>query len=304
VADNHGATLTSAIRSLLYVPGNRPERIAKALASAADCVIVDLEDSVSVAHKVGARGVAAAAIDACAVRPGGRLAVRVNALHSGLLQGDVDVLNGVWSRLDFVIHPMTADASTVHEVVRHLAAADERADSESEGPLLIPLVETAAGVLSAREIAAADARVFTLALGPADLAHELGLTPTARGDELRQARAMLVLAAAAAGRERPIDGPWLDLADASGLRESVSEARRLGFSGKQVIHPSQLQLVHDGLAPTSGEVAWARRVVSAFETAESAGIASIRLDDGSFVDYPVARRAAAILERVTDASSA
>jgi citrate lyase subunit beta / citryl-CoA lyase len=287
------------VRSFLYVPGDRPDRIAVALASPADCVVVDLEDSVASSGKAEARSQAVAAIAAGTARPG-RVAVRVNAFESGLFEDDLSALERVWGRLDFIVHPMTADASTVAAVVLRLEAQD----SECPGPLLIPLVETAAGVLSAREISAADPRVFTVALGPADLSAELGVIPTARGEELQGARSLLVLAAAAAGRERPIDGPWLDLADEDGLRQSVATGRHLGFSGKQVIHPRQIQVVHDGFAPTADELAWARRVVSAFEAAEAEGTASIRLDDGTFVDYPVARRAAALVARARDEESA
>jgi citrate lyase subunit beta / citryl-CoA lyase len=290
-----GHQLMTAIRTMLFVPGDRPDRIVKAVASDADCTMVDLEDAVAASAKDHGRAGAANGI-AAAARDRGRIGVRVNALASGLLGDDLIALTPIWPLLNFVMLPMVPDADTVREVAALLARVDKNA-AVDVGPRLIPLIETAQGVLAAPAIAAAQPRLFTLAFGPADLSNQLGITLTPAGTELLHARSQLVLAAAAAGLVPPIDGPWLDLRDTTGLRRSATAARDLGFSGKQVLHPSQIGPVRDAFAVTPDQLAWARAVDRAFADAESQGVSSIQLPDGTFVDYPVARRARALLDR-------
>jgi citrate lyase subunit beta/citryl-CoA lyase len=219
----------------------------------------------------------------------------VNALPTGLVEDDLRALVPVLGAVDLVILPMASDPAAVTDLAGLLAEAEARTDLPAGRVALMPLIETAAGVLAAKQIAAAHDRVHTLTFGPADLSRELGVTPTADGTELFHARCQVVLAAAAAGRVPPIDGPHLDLADPEGLTRSAALARRLGFGGKQVIHPAQLAAVRRAFAPSQAELAWARDVDQAFREAERQGVGSIRLADGSFVDYPIAHRARAIL---------
>ena len=277
------------LRSWLYVPGDRPDRVPKALAAGPDCVVVDLEDAVAAERKDVARAATAQALTA-APAGGSALGVRLNALATGLLDDDLAALRPVWDRLGVLLLPMTPDAGTVVEVVELLDRVDGGA-----GPRLVPMVETAGAVLGAAAIAAASPRVLTLALGPADLSAELGLQLTPAGTELLHARSQLVLAAAAAGCPGPVDGPWLDVADDAGLAESAAAARRLGFSGKQAVHPRQLPAVRAAFAPGVAELAWAQAVDEAFTEAQARGVAAVRLADGTFVDPPVAARARALL---------
>lgn len=273
------------LRTILFVPGDRPDRIIKAYRSGADAIVVDLEDAVAAAAKDTAR---AAAPEAIAAGHGGpcRTGVRINAIDTGLAEDDVRALTPVLDRIDLVVVPMVSDAAAVRRASELLGAAPAR---------LLPLVETAAGVLAARDIAAADPRVYTLTFGPADLSRELTVTPTADGPELLFARSQVVLAAAAAGRVPPIDGPYLQLQDDAGLARSAELARRLGFAGKQVIHPRQIDAVRAAFTTDPEQLAWARAVDRAFTEAERRGVSSIQLDDGTFVDYPIARRARALL---------
>lgn len=284
----------SLLRTLLFVPGNRPDRIEKAFTSTADCVIVDLEDAVAVSEKADARQLATAAVATHALVRSGSIAVRVNGFASGLLREDLAALVEVWQHVRLIILPMTEEASSVAALAGMLAENDLHA-GVGTGPLIVPLVETAAGVLAAPAIATADPRVATLALGPADLSAQLGVALSAAGTELLVARSQLVLASAAAGLTAPIDGPWLNLDDEDGLRRSTESARDLGFGGKMVLHPRQLSPVTEVFSPSAKLLAWAAEVDNAFSKAELAGVASIRLPDGTFVDYPVARRARAIL---------
>ncbi|MQA98250.1 MAG: CoA ester lyase [Streptosporangiales bacterium] len=282
--------------SWLFVPGDRPDRIVKAVGGEADRAIVDLEDAVAASAKERARETAAQGILA-APRDGARVGVRVNAVATGLFEDDIAALIPVWPLLDAVVLPMVPDALTVRRAALSMARADTAAGTRRAGPRLIPQIETAQGVLAAHDVAAAHPRVLTLAFGPADLSNELGVTPSAEGVELLHARSRLILAAAAARRTAPVDGPWLNLDDLDGLRRSTEEARRLGFSGKQVIHPKQIATVHEVFAVSASELAWARTVDEAFTEAERRGVSSIRLPDGTFVDYPVAHRARTLLAR-------
>lgn len=287
--------VNAPLRTLLFVPGNRPDQISKALVSGADAVIVDLEDAVALAAKDAAR---AGAVEGIAPLPaaGCSVAIRLNALATGMLDVDLAALARIWKRLDFIVLPMVPDGDTVQQVAARLKTNDGRSGKDRPTGIL-PLIETADGVLNATEIARADPRVLTLTFGPADLSAQLGIELSAEGAELSYARSRLVLAAAASGLPGPVNGPWLDLEDQDGLERSAQSARRLGFRGQQIIHPCQLETVRAVFKPTADQVAWARAVETAFTEAERSGIASIRLDDGSFVDYPIARRARDILEQ-------
>ncbi|MQA85537.1 MAG: CoA ester lyase [Streptosporangiales bacterium] len=287
-------TRGARLRTLLFVPGDRPDRIAKAYASGADGVAVDLEDAVASSAKAKARELTAAS-----VREHGErrciATVRINALDTGLAQDDLDALAPALPELDAVLLPK-ASPDHVRDLGERLGSLEEAAGVEPGRLAILPIIETAAGVLSAAAVAAAaNERVHTLLFGPADLADELGLTLTVEGTELLHARSQVVLAAAAAGRAGPLDGPHFALDDSDGLSRSAALARRLGFAGKTVLHPRQLEAVHAAFAPTASDLAWAREVDQAFREAEAAGMSSIRIADGSFVDYPIARRARALL---------
>lgn len=285
------------LRTLLFVPGDRPDRIAKAIGSSADGVAIDLEDAVALSRKDAARTLTVGALRDVPADGSPVICVRINAIDSGFADDDVVALESVLDRIDLIIVPMSANADAVRHTAELLTQAERWIGARGRTGI-IPLIETAEGVFDARAIAAADARVHTLAFGPADLSRELGVTPTADGDEFLFARSQLVLAAAAAHRPPPIDGPYLDLGDDAGLGRSARRARALGFSGKQVIHPGQIDTVAAAFAATAAEIDWARAVDAAFTAAEADGVSSIRLTDGTFVDYPIARRARAILAGV------
>lgn len=268
------------MRAPLFVPGDRTDRLPRALAGPADGVILDLEDSVAAAAKEPARRAVVEAVES--TTGDARLLVRVNGLDSPWFADDLAALDPVLHRLAGVLLPKTTAATDV----------DELAEVLPDGPTALPIVESATGVLEAPRIAAAR-RVSQLLFGPADLSAELGVDVTPAGRELAHARSAVVLAAAAAGLARPLDGPHLALPDPDGLRTGCLAARELGFGGKAAIHPEQLATVREVFAPSEQEVAWARAVLSAYR--RSAGPGAVRLDDGTFVDEPVARRAEQIV---------
>jgi citrate lyase subunit beta/citryl-CoA lyase len=285
--------VASRLRTALFVPGDQPQRIAKGVGYDTDAVVVDLEDAVSDVSKVRARDTEVEAISHLDPPPA-RLLVRINGPDSAYFDDDLSAVARVLDRVWAVVLPKATtadDVTRLHDRITDLEGAGHQGHHTG----ILPIVETAAGVLSALDIVSASARVKTLLFGAADLSTQLQVDTTADGHELMHARSHVVLAAAAAGVSRPLDGPYLRLDDPAGLRRSTEHARRLGFGGKAVIHPGQLATVTSVFSPDSGQVQWARAVDEAFSTAERDGRASIRLDDGTFVDYPVARRARAIL---------
>jgi citrate lyase subunit beta / citryl-CoA lyase len=261
--------LPDRARSLLFVPGDRPERFDKATASGADLVVIDLEDAVAPEAKEFARQQAAAHAAA-----GHRAAVRINAVGTPWHEGDVAALAG--SGAAVVMLPKAIAGPGLGALGR-------------TGASVIALVETAAGILDARAVASTPG-VCRLAFGSFDLAAELGIDPL---DEqaLLAARTALVLGSAAAGLPAPVDGVRARIDDDAGLRAEAEAARRLGFTGKLCIHPRQVPIVRAAFAPTADQVAWARRVVSAAD-----GGRAVAAVDGSMVDKPVLDRARRVLD--------
>ena len=271
----------------LFVPGDRPERVHKAIDLGVDAVIIDFEDAVAPARKATARQLTAELLQE--LRPGCGIGVRINGLEDpDAVAADLEALQSCWATVDAVMLPKASSPDQIRQLEELLTKAGSQA-------AILPLVETAQGIEDAVRIAAASPRVATLVLGPADLSAELGVVPTPAGLELLMARSRLVLACAAAGLARPIDGPWLVLNDDSGLAESARQARLLGFGGKASIHPQQLAAIREAFSPSADEVAWARQVLDAFEESLEAGVGAVKLADGTFIDAPVADRARSIL---------
>lgn len=267
--------MTSVLRgatTLLFVPGDRPERFAKAAAAGADVVVIDLEDAVSPAAKDEAR---TAALDWLSAA---EAAIRINATGTPWHDADVAAL-AASGRPRLVVVPK-ADRVALAAVTAALA----------DGTELIALVETAAGVLDAAAIATTSG-VVRLAIGTYDLAAELGVDPD-DAMAMAAARGALVLASAGAGLPAPIDGVTGNVRDPDRLEADVTAARRLGFGGKLCIHPAQVAPTADGFAPGPDEIEWARRVADAAE-ASTGGVCTV---DGRMVDGPVVARARRILD--------
>lgn len=257
-------------RSLLFVPGSRPERFDKALAAGASAVIIDLEDAVAPADKDAARAALAAWL-----QPHHAVIVRINSVDTAWFEHDLALCGqpGVAA----VMVPKAERADTLARVT----AAGARA--------LLPLVESAAGLAVLGSLAAAPG-VLRLAFGAIDLQVDLGLRD-ATEDELLPFRLQLVLASRLAGIAAPVDGVSTAIDDEGQLRVDVMRARRLGFAGKLCIHPKQVASVNRWLAPSEAELAWARQVLAAAAAAGGSAVAV----DGKMVDKPVLLRAEALL---------
>ena len=275
------------LRALLFAPANDSRKMARFSTSAADAVVVDLEDAVAVAQKTAARGMAATALSACRDQVA---MVRVNGPISGLMEDDIRAVVG--APLDCLVIPKVESADV-------LLVADEmvtRLERDRQLPerriRFLPLIETAMGVAHCEEIAArAPARVVTLIFGLGDFSADMGVDLTDGGDELLYARSCIAVAARAARMRSPLDGPYLDFRNLDGLVRDTQRSRSLGFRGRVVIHPSQVEPVQSTYSKLSdAELDRARRIVAAFEQAESRGVAAIEVD-GGLVDYPVYRSA-------------
>ncbi len=267
-------------RSLLYTPADRPERYVKAWRQgAADAVCADLEDAVAPENKDQARRMVVDALRQVPKAPALR-AVRVNA--AGTPQHEADVAAALAAGCDLLVVPKCEDPA----VLARLAARVER---EAAGPTrLVAIIETARGVVNARELCAAGG-VAAVCFGAEDLAADAGLRRGPDNHEVLAARQWVALCAAAS-RVHAIDMITADFADHARVGREAREARAFGYRGKMLVHPSQVPPVHAAFRPTEEELAWARKVVAAVEAARVAAGGVVRLE-GRMVDVPVLEQA-------------
>lgn len=281
-----------AYRSFLFAPGNHARKVAKVFDCGADHVILDLEDAVAKAEKVATRALVVAALKR--PRKGGAY-IRVNAFSTEFCYGDAVAVVG--PGLDGIILPMVESREQL-VAFDWLVGALERERGLPAGSVdIIPIVETAKGIANAQAIAASGTRVKRIAFGAGDYTLDVNMEWTTGESELEHARAEMVVASRAAGLEAPIDTVWVHIKDLEGLAASARRARQLGFQGKMCIYPPQVEVVNRAFTPTETEIAFARRVVAAFEKAEREGSSSIQLD-GYFIDYPIVYKAQRTLELV------
>jgi citrate lyase subunit beta/citryl-CoA lyase len=279
----------------MFVPGAKARLLEKARTAAADAVILDLEDGVAPEAKAEARGLIRQALDAGPFGP--QVVVRINGWTGGLAQDDLAAtLPG--GGVDAVCLPKAENPDEVQALARWLDGweAQQGLAAGSLGVLL--MIETALGVLRALELARSSPRVQALCLGGEDLSRDLGAVRTREGQELAYARAHVVVAARAAG-VWAIDTVYTDLQDEDGLRAEASQARRLGYSGQLLIHPNQIEPVHQAWAPSAAEIEWARRVLASFDEATARGDGVVALD-GKMIDAPVVARARELLAAIED----
>lgn len=259
-------------RSFLFVPATRPERFAKALASGADAVIIDLEDAVAPADKVAARQALLPAMLALDPVQRSRLLVRINAAGTPWQAGDLAALR------EWVTHGLGAVMVPKAESVAGLADV-----ANAAGPCaLLPLIESVAGLDAANALAAGP-QVLRLAFGHLDFQADAGLACGADESELVPVRLALVLASRRAMLPAPVDGISPGTQDTAQLASDAARGRRGGFGGKLCIHPAQVAVVNAAFTPSAAEIDWAHRVVAGFSAA-GGGVFSL---DGRMVDAPV-----------------
>lgn len=276
------------MRSAMFVPGHRDRMIQKALASESDVLFLDIEDGVPPAEKDAARETIAAALRAVAENPPeGRHPlrfVRINAIGHERMHEDLATVLG--PGLEGFCLPKVETPDQIREVDDLLAGKDP--DGEVR---YIASIESALGLINAPQIAAASPRMAALMFGAEDFSKDLGL-PTLRvaeASELLYARSAVVMAATSA-HIQSVDGVWPDIRDPEGLLKDALQGRRVGFTGKSLIHPGQIETVNNVFRPDEGEVDYARRVIEAFEEAQARGDGAIALG-GQLIDAPIVDRA-------------
>ena len=285
------------IRTALFVPGNMPDRIEKAFGTEADVIIIDLEDAVPLSEKESSRSNVREKVTQFADR---MILVRTNALGSPFINGDLNetIIEGV----NGIILPKVEKADDIHDINKLLLEA-EKTRSIPEGTILIfPLIESAAAVQHVYDIVSTKTkpkRIYTVMFGAADYTLDMGIEMTMEGNELFYARSKIAIACRAAGIAPPIDTPFMiDLKNTEALISDAKRAKELGFQGKLVIHPDQIEPCNRIFSPLPEEIKMAKKIVKAFEESEAAGVAAIQLE-GKFIDYPVVKRSKDILALAT-----
>ena len=292
--------MNALMRSTLYVPGDQPEKMAKALKSGADGIIFDLEDAVAPSSKHAARLAVAEFIRKQFIRTQmteenrPSLLVRVNVGNAGIddLRGLVPVCG---AGLAAIYLPKISHLDELRTVDFELSALEAAAGLVPGALSVVVLVETAEGIFNARSIASGP-RVRRLAIGEADLSAELGVELTAGSEhEMLSARTMLVLASAAAGIDPPVGPVSTDFRDLDALRASCEGLRRMGFRGRSCIHPAQVAVVNEMFTPTVAQLEKAERLVANYDDALRAGDGVIVDDNGRMIDEAVVRSARRIV---------
>lgn len=270
-------------RTRLYLPGNEPKFFINAGLHSPDGIILDLEDSVAPSEKDAAQLLVRNALRSVDFYGAERM-VRINQLPKGI--DDLKFI--VPHNVHVILIPKCESAEQVKTVEKEVDKLKKQFDIKSE-IYFMPIIESALGVMKSYEIASASKFNCALAIGLEDYTADIGTQRTNEGRESIFARQMLVNAARAAGIQ-PIDTVFSDIADMEGLRQSVIEAKSLGFEGKGCIHPRQIPVVHQAFAPTADEIEKAKKIVLAFEEAEKKGIGVVALGS-KMIDPPVVKRA-------------
>ena len=286
------------MRSLLFVPGDSPRKLDKALSSGADVLLIDLEDSVDVAAKDDARRVTSAFVAEHRTKPDRpRLYVRVNGLTTGLTDADLDGVMPVAP--DGIILPKTVGGADVAHLGAKLAVREAEYGLEDGATRILAIAtENAAGVFALGTFAGASHRLTGLTWGGEDLSADLGAEANrdehgGYTDPYRLARSLTLMGAAAAGVDA-VDSVFTNFRDMAGLEAECRQARRDGFVAKMAIHPAQVPVINEAFTPSAEAIVRAQAVIEAFKTHPGAGVVGV---DGEMLDRPHLLRAERLLRR-------
>ncbi|MBN2542342.1 HpcH/HpaI aldolase/citrate lyase family protein [bacterium] len=276
-------------RSRLYLPGNNPNLMENAFLFGADCLILDLEDSVPLAEKLSARVLVKYALKYLNFGSSEKI-VRINPLESPFGKFDLEMI--IPMEPDTILIPkrnLKEDVINVDEIIQEIRS---RYGIKKE-IFLMPLIETAKGIWHSYDIAMASPNVCALCFGAEDFTADIGAERTREGHESFVARSMIVLGAKAAGVQA-IDTVWSDIQDEEGLVASAKEAKMMGFEGKGIIHPAQIEPVNRVFTPSQEEIEYAHQVLKAIEEAKKKGLAVASVGR-KMIDPPVVERAKRVL---------
>lgn len=278
-------------RTMLYVPGNNAGMIKDAGIYPTDCIMFDLEDSVSVAEKDSARFLVYEALMKIDY-PGKEILVRVNALNSEAGIQDLEAI--VRTGKAAIRLPKTETATDVLQCEAMIQHIEKESGMKTGTTKMMAAIESAAGVLNAKEIAAASERLIGIAIGAEDYVTDLKTTRSENGMELMFGRSMVLLAARAAGIDA-IDTVYSDVNNEEGFREEVKLIKQLGFDGKSIINPRQIKTVHEIFTPSHKDIDKSLAILNAMKEANKKGSGVIALN-GKMIDKPVVLRAQRILD--------
>jgi citrate lyase beta subunit len=279
-------------RSLLFVPGDSRRKIEKAITLGADCVCLDLEDGVALSQKQAARQTVAEALRGEYFGRSERM-VRLNRVGSNWEAEDL--AHTLATRPASVLLPKVESAEALQWLDAQITHAEQANDWPSGEIEMLAMVETARGVINLKEIAGASPRLTALIFGAEDLAGDIGAVRTREAWEVFYARSAVVTHAAAFGLQA-LDMVFVDYGDSAGLLAEAQQGAQMGFSGKQLIHPNQIEPVHAAFTPDSAALAHAQRVVQAAQENQAGGLGAFSLD-GKMVDMPVVKAAEQVLAK-------
>ena len=277
------------LRSMLFLPGNSERKIAKAYASDADAVILDLEDALAISEKPAGRENLNTVLKQPLAKP---TFVRVKALTTEHCYKDIQAV--ISANLSGIVLPKLEaphELQTIDWLVSQLEAERGLAHNSIE---IMPIIETAKGIAAVNAIAASSPRLRRLAFGMVDLAADMQLDLYDDFGAIQHARFAVSVASRAAGLQGPVDTAFVDIQNLERLGASTRQARAMGYAGKSCIHPSQIAVVNDVFSPSAAELERARKIVAAFEIAEASGSAAVMID-GMMIDYPVVTWAQQVL---------
>jgi citrate lyase subunit beta / citryl-CoA lyase len=277
-----------AIKSCLSVPASENRKVRRALASAADLVIIDFEDSIPPDGKQEARALAVAILTESSELQNGRrlIAIRINAAGSQWFLADVLAVVGL-DAVSGVVVPKVEGAGDLGTMDAVLASA-EAARGRARSLRTYALIETAGGLAAAGDIARASDRLVALIPGYADLGASLGRSGRELGSDYWMPVQSAIVVAARAAQRMVIDGPWLGVEDSADFQAALRRSRAIGFDGAWVLHPAQVATANSTFAPTPGELARAHQIIQAMKRAHAAGVGALQLD-GQMIDEAVVK---------------
>ena len=281
-----------ARRALLYMPGDDMHKIRKATTLGVDCVCMDIEDGVAFNRKSEARKTIVDALHVLEFGRSERL-VRINPVGSGLELEDL--LAGLEGRPDGIVIPKVENSDQVRWASQSIASIEKKYDWPAGGISLIAIVETGSGIINLPQIAAADPRLQALIFGAEDLAGDIGAIRSREGWEVFYARSAVVTHAAAFNLQA-IDMVYLDFQDVEGLIIECQFGAQMGFSGKQIIHPNQVEPVQSAFTPSDEAISHAMRLMDSYAAHQQSGRGAFALE-GKMVDAPIIKTAERVLER-------
>ena len=270
-------------RAWLFTPGDQPHKMAKVAQIAVDCAIFDWEDAVAVSRKEVARQVVATAVSQPRSSPTQRF-IRINAPHTPFFKDDLAAVAQL--DIDGLVLPKIETAAHLHRAIAQLANATIP---------LYAIIETALGIMNLKEIAQATPQLVGIMFGAEDLTADLGAAPSLGKPELLYARSAVVTAAAAYGLEA-IDTVFTDIHNLEGLKQEGQFARQMGYTGKMVIHPQQVEIIQQIFSPTTAEIAQAQEIITAYQAHLAKGEGVFVLN-GRMIDQPIIQAAQQLLAR-------